>query len=83
MKTFGAGSSYNTYEGRNFALSSIGNVENGFLNVQIEGIHERLDSRQDYLYSDGVWVTMRDDDVDELITALQYWQKYKTFNKED
>lgn len=80
MNTFGWGGTNDSYVGRDFAISSSTNSD--FVNLQIQGVHETLDTSQDHQYPNGVWVSMHDSDIDELITALQYWQKYKTFNKE-
>lgn len=67
------------YEGKHFALSAIGR---SFVNLSVEGLHEPLNRSEDGIhYSDGVWVSMYDTELDELITALQYYREYRTFKK--
>lgn len=67
------------YEGKHFALSAIGN---SFVNLSVEGLHEPLNRGEDGIhYSDGVWVSIYDTELDELITALQYYREYRTFKK--
>lgn len=86
MKPFGRTDYEDRYEGQNFALTAhkAFGSDAHWANLYLAGIHKDL-SREDseVTYQDGVWVTMNDKEIDELITALQYYRRYGTFKKED
>jgi hypothetical protein len=70
--------STDTYESRDFAL---GVTEAKFINISVAGIGRTLDDHPQG-YENAVWLSLFDQDVDELITALQYYKQYRTFKKD-
>lgn len=71
-----------TYESTNFALQAVGDKQYGFLNINLAGLRMSKKNLETSTYENGVWITVHDDMLDELITALQYYKQYRTFKKE-
>lgn len=63
-----------SYESANFKIHATPSGQ--FMNLMLEGypVNEATDV---------VWVTLHDNELDELITALSYYREYRTFKPKE
>lgn len=75
LSSFDRGS--DVYATRDFTLSAYPQ----YVNISVAGIGE--DVKDHIFYDKGVWLSFHENELDELITALSYYRKYRTFKPKE